>query len=179
MDSECKREKESGEHGNEVCEEQQKPAGTDSTLANSCRHALVNTKQLFLLFLDKELGGSGKEPAGETDRRSYQGQQLCEQQTLDRKSERGRGGIEGVPKLAWVCKFEKPNTSPNSLEPSTTVLSPYLKFGCLSARTFYHQLKQTMPLLCNMLNATRRTGDAHRASIQTPELTTLLLGQVA
>nr|CAD7196228.1 unnamed protein product [Timema douglasi] len=45
---------------------------------------------------------------------------------------------------AWVCKFEKPNTSPNSLEPSTTVLSPYLKFGCLSTRTLYHQLKQTI-----------------------------------
>lgn len=42
---------------------------------------------------------------------------------------------------AWVCSFEKPNTSPNSLEPSTTVLSPYLKFGCLSARLFYYRLK--------------------------------------
>lgn len=38
----------------------------------------------------------------------------------------------------WVAAFEKPNTSPNSLEPSTTVLSPYLKFGCISARTVYH-----------------------------------------
>ncbi|XP_049950819.1 cryptochrome-1 [Schistocerca serialis cubense] len=44
----------------------------------------------------------------------------------------------------WVCKFEKPNTSPNSLEPSTTVLSPYLKFGCLSARTFYYKLKEVI-----------------------------------
>lgn len=41
---------------------------------------------------------------------------------------------------AWVSTFEKPNTSPNSLAPSTTVLSPYLKFGCLSATTFYHAL---------------------------------------
>lgn len=41
---------------------------------------------------------------------------------------------------AWVRNFEKPNTSPNSLEPSTTVLSPYLKFGCLSPRTMYWQL---------------------------------------
>lgn len=40
----------------------------------------------------------------------------------------------------WVCKFEKPRTSPNSLEPSTTVLSPYTTFGCLSARTFYWKL---------------------------------------
>lgn len=41
----------------------------------------------------------------------------------------------------WVCAFEKPKTSPNSLQPSTTVLSPYLKFGCLSARLLYHRLK--------------------------------------
>jgi cryptochrome len=42
----------------------------------------------------------------------------------------------------WVAKFEKPNTSPNSLTPSTTVLSPYLKFGNLSARVFYFKLKE-------------------------------------
>ncbi|XP_062121116.1 cryptochrome-2 [Drosophila sulfurigaster albostrigata] len=41
----------------------------------------------------------------------------------------------------WVASFEKPKTSPNSLEPSTTVLSPYLKFGCLSARLLYERLK--------------------------------------
>jgi cryptochrome len=40
----------------------------------------------------------------------------------------------------WVAKFEKPKTSPNALEPSTTVLSPYLKFGCLSSAKFYHIL---------------------------------------
>ncbi|KAK2705320.1 hypothetical protein QYM36_017382, partial [Artemia franciscana] len=40
----------------------------------------------------------------------------------------------------WICKFSKPQTSPNSLEPSTTVLSPYLKFGCISPRLFYHKL---------------------------------------
>ena len=42
----------------------------------------------------------------------------------------------------WICSFEKPETSPNSLLPSTTVLSPYLKFGCLSARLFYFKLKE-------------------------------------
>lgn len=40
----------------------------------------------------------------------------------------------------WVCQFEKPMTSPNSLTETTTLLSPYLKFGCLSARLFYHRL---------------------------------------
>ena len=47
-----------------------------------------------------------------------------------------------LSRTAWVRTFEKPKTSPNSLEPSTTVLSPYLKFGCLSARTFWHELHQ-------------------------------------
>ncbi|CAH0754015.1 unnamed protein product [Bemisia tabaci] len=61
------------------------------------------------------------------------------------------GETEGLARLAeklsdkaWVCKFEKPNTSPNSLEPSTTVLSPYLKFGCVSARLFYYKVKDVI-----------------------------------
>ncbi|XP_025115307.1 cryptochrome-1-like isoform X3 [Pomacea canaliculata] len=45
-----------------------------------------------------------------------------------------------LKKTNWICKFEKPQTEPNSLEPSTTVLSPYIKFGCLSVRTFYYRL---------------------------------------
>ncbi|XP_046403167.1 cryptochrome-2 [Ischnura elegans] len=49
---------------------------------------------------------------------------------------------KNIAKKEWICKFEKPNTSPNSLQPSTTVLSPYLKFGCLSSRLFYYKLKE-------------------------------------
>ncbi|KAF4518708.1 (6-4)-photolyase(1) [Ephemera danica] len=52
---------------------------------------------------------------------------------------------EHLAKKAWICKFEKPETSPNSLKPSTTVLSPYIKFGCLSARTFYHGSAHSKP----------------------------------
>ncbi|EPS64244.1 hypothetical protein M569_10537, partial [Genlisea aurea] len=38
----------------------------------------------------------------------------------------------------WVSKFEKPKGDPSAfLSPATTVLSPYLKFGCLSSRYFY------------------------------------------
>ncbi|KAF7123855.1 hypothetical protein RHSIM_Rhsim12G0193900 [Rhododendron simsii] len=38
----------------------------------------------------------------------------------------------------WVAKFEKPKGDPSAfLRPATTVLSPYLKFGCLSSRYFY------------------------------------------
>jgi len=47
---------------------------------------------------------------------------------------------ENLKNTGWVCQFAKPSTSPNTLEPSTTVLSPYLKFGCLSARIFYYKL---------------------------------------
>lgn len=59
------------------------------------------------------------------------------------------GETEGLKRLnlymdkkQWVCKFEKPNSSPNSIEPSTTVLSPYLSHGCVSAKLFYHKLKE-------------------------------------
>lgn len=47
-----------------------------------------------------------------------------------------------LSKPSWICQFAKPNTEPNSIKPSTTVLSPYLKFGCLSARKFYYALKE-------------------------------------
>ncbi|XP_029952200.1 cryptochrome circadian regulator 5 [Salarias fasciatus] len=47
---------------------------------------------------------------------------------------------EHMSRTGWVCNFEKPQTSPNSLSPSTTVLSPYVAFGCLSARTFWWRL---------------------------------------
>ncbi|XP_016976032.1 cryptochrome-2 [Drosophila rhopaloa] len=51
---------------------------------------------------------------------------------------------ESLSDELWVARFEKPNTAPNSLEPSTTVLSPYLKFGCLSARLFHQKLKEIL-----------------------------------
>ncbi|CAM9589101.1 unnamed protein product [Pylaiella littoralis] len=40
----------------------------------------------------------------------------------------------------WISEFEKPKTSPNSIEPSTTVLSMYISHGCLSPRKFWHAL---------------------------------------
>ena len=42
----------------------------------------------------------------------------------------------------WVVQFEKPKGNPAAIEPATTVLSPYLKFGCVSARLFYAKLIQ-------------------------------------
>ncbi|CAM9139565.1 unnamed protein product, partial [Hapterophycus canaliculatus] len=40
----------------------------------------------------------------------------------------------------WISKFEKPKTSPNSIDPSTTALSMYISHGCLSSRKFWHGL---------------------------------------
>ncbi|XP_062223743.1 (6-4)DNA photolyase isoform X1 [Phragmites australis] len=46
---------------------------------------------------------------------------------------------ESLKNKEWVAKFEKPKGDPSAfLKPATTVLSPYLKFGCLSSRYFYH-----------------------------------------
>ncbi|KAJ9534555.1 hypothetical protein QJQ45_022092, partial [Haematococcus lacustris] len=43
----------------------------------------------------------------------------------------------------WIAKFEKPATDPSAFQqPATTVLSPYLKFGCVSARLFHQRLLQ-------------------------------------
>lgn len=45
-----------------------------------------------------------------------------------------------LERKAWVASFGKPKMTPQSLLASQTGLSPYLRFGCLSTRLFYHQL---------------------------------------
>lgn len=45
-----------------------------------------------------------------------------------------------LERKAWVASFGRPKMTPQSLLPSQTGLSPYLRFGCLSARLFYQQL---------------------------------------
>jgi cryptochrome len=47
---------------------------------------------------------------------------------------------EKLKNANWVASFDKPSTSPSSIEPSTTTLSPALKFGTLSSRLFYHEI---------------------------------------
>jgi cryptochrome len=42
----------------------------------------------------------------------------------------------------WIWTFEKPKTKPNALSVDTTGLSPYVKHGCVSPRTFYHTLSK-------------------------------------
>ena len=43
-----------------------------------------------------------------------------------------------------VATFSKPNTAPTSLEPSTTLLSPYLKFGCIGVRELWWGSKESI-----------------------------------
>lgn len=47
-----------------------------------------------------------------------------------------------LERKAWIASFEKPKVTPNSLFPSPTGVSPYLRFGCLSPRLFYHRLAE-------------------------------------
>lgn len=57
------------------------------------------------------------------------------------------GEIEGILKMNNYFKniektatFQKPMTNPTSIIPDTTALSPYIKFGSLSSRTFYYEV---------------------------------------
>jgi cryptochrome len=60
------------------------------------------------------------------------------------------GETEALARLAaslsdktWVAAFEKPKGDPSAfIKPATTVLSPHLKFGCLSPRLFYESLQR-------------------------------------
>ena len=51
-----------------------------------------------------------------------------------------------LARTQWIVSFEKPNTSPTEMDAfapstrSTTALSPYLKFGCLSARLLHERV---------------------------------------
>jgi len=45
-----------------------------------------------------------------------------------------------LERKAWVASFGKPKMTPQSLLASQTCLSPYLRFGALSPRLFFHSL---------------------------------------
>ncbi|KAG8197157.1 hypothetical protein JTE90_011318 [Oedothorax gibbosus] len=47
-----------------------------------------------------------------------------------------------LERKAWVASFGRPKMTPQSLLPSQTGLSPYLRFGCLSPRLFYQELTE-------------------------------------
>ena len=49
-----------------------------------------------------------------------------------------------MAKEAWVAAFEKPKTSPAMFvaeDVATTVMGPYLKFGCVSVRQMYREVR--------------------------------------
>ena len=54
-----------------------------------------------------------------------------------------------IARKRWTREFSKPKTSPNSIEPATTVLSPYLNTGSLSIRLVWHE---TMAICKNSSN---------------------------
>jgi hypothetical protein len=65
---------------------------------------------------------------------------------------------------SWAATFSKPATAPNSLSPSTTVLSPYVTHGCLSARTFYYEvLKAQQKHKVRASGKHERSGEASRS----------------
>ncbi|XP_069596014.1 cryptochrome-2 isoform X1 [Ranitomeya imitator] len=74
------------------------------------------------LGFPSEKQGSAVWPGGETEALAR----------LDRHLER----------KAWVANYERPRMNANSLLASSTGLSPYLRFGCLSCRLFYYRLKE-------------------------------------
>lgn len=43
-----------------------------------------------------------------------------------------------------VATFSKPHTAPTSIEPSTTLLSPYIKFGCVGVREIWWGCKDVV-----------------------------------
>ena len=83
----------------------------------------------------RELGGIYADAPETSDRVLCAGGESAALERMRQHVERRQG--------AWAAAFEKPQTSPTELDPfgtktrSTTALSPYLKFGCLSPRTFY------------------------------------------
>lgn len=87
-------------------------------------HAQYDIPSLKELGVNESELGPSKFPGGETEGLKRLNEYICE--------ENGK----------WVRNFEKPKTAPNSLEPSTTVLSPYLKFGCVSPRLMYEKLAE-------------------------------------
>jgi cryptochrome len=44
----------------------------------------------------------------------------------------------------WIRAFEKPKTNMTKSKPDTTALSAYFSLGCVSVRTFFHELERIL-----------------------------------
>ncbi|CAI7758747.1 unnamed protein product [Closterium sp. NIES-54] len=85
-----------------------------------------------------ELGYSDAEAFPKEDVTRFQGGETEALRRLD----------DCLSRTKWVKEFEKPKGDPSALAPpATTVLSPYLKFGCLSSRLMYARIQEVLSKL--------------------------------
>lgn len=61
----------------------------------------------------------------------------------------------------WVAQFSKPHTSPNSLKPSTCVISPYMSLGCLSPRMVWYTIADAIQKAPANVNKTKPPVSLH------------------
>ena len=67
-----------------------------------------------------------------------------------------------MERKAWVASFGRPKMTPQSLLASPTGLSPYLRFGCLSTRLFYHALSDLYRKVTKQTNSRYETACSMR-----------------
>lgn len=85
--------------------------------------------------------------------------------------------------VKYVATFRKPLTSPAALEedqegnggPSTTLLSPFLHFGALSCRLFYHRVLEAIETYNNNNKGKGKDKEKEKASVPPESLTGQLL----
>lgn len=65
-----------------------------------------------------------------------------------------------LERKTWVASFGRPKMTPQSLLPSQTGLSPYLRFGCLSTRLFYYQLTDLYKKVRDYLKEREKEGES-------------------
>eukprot|EP01063_Lacrimia_lanifica_P020413 TRINITY_DN27724_c0_g1_i1.p1 TRINITY_DN27724_c0_g1~~TRINITY_DN27724_c0_g1_i1.p1 ORF type:complete len:549 (+),score=178.06 TRINITY_DN27724_c0_g1_i1:69-1715(+) len=88
----------------------------------------IPSDSLFAPFTTSHFGGAVPDTAAKFPGGEAEGLARLKRAVIDNKK--------------WVKGFDKPSTVPTALEPSTTVLSPYLTHGCVSARTVWDGIRQ-------------------------------------
>ncbi|XP_070686915.1 cryptochrome-2 [Pempheris klunzingeri] len=104
------------------------PPITQQQMDKCCTKIADNHDQLYSIPSLEELGfrTEGLSPA------IWQG---GESEALDRLNKH-------LDKKVWVANFEHPRVNTCSLYASPTGLSPYIRFGCLSCRVLYYNLRE-------------------------------------
>ena len=83
-----------------------------------------------------------------------------------------------MERKAWVASFGRPKMTPQSLLASPTGLSPYLRFGCLSTRLFYHALSDLYRKVTNQINCERQSAQCECFQIKKCDPPLSLHGQL-